>query len=89
MAAQKLLLPYNFSESDRKALDFTVSTFGHRDDIEVTIFHAHTPLPSVDVSSETVTGRLTEYQLSESESVRSGNVAAGNQSGTRPARIFK
>ena len=60
MAAQKLLLPYNFSDSDRKALDFVISTFGHRDDIEVTIFHAHTPLPSIDVSSENVTGRLSQ-----------------------------
>ena len=60
MAAQKLLLPYNFSDSDRKALDFAISTFGHRDDIEVTIFHAHTPLPSIDVSSENVTGRLSQ-----------------------------
>jgi hypothetical protein len=60
MAAQKLLLPYNFSDSDRKALDFVISTFGHRDNIEVTILHAYTPLPSIEVSSETVTGRLSQ-----------------------------
>ncbi|MFO7686001.1 MAG: universal stress protein [Desulfobacterales bacterium] len=58
MAVQKLLLPFNFSDSDRKALDFAIGTFGHRNDIEVTIFHAYTPLPSIEVSSETVTGRL-------------------------------
>jgi hypothetical protein len=60
MSAQKLLLPYNFSGSDRKALDFVVDTFGHRGDIEVTLFHAYTPLPSIDVKGETVTGRLKE-----------------------------
>ncbi len=60
MAAQKLLLPYNFSASDRKALDFTISTFAHRGDIEVTLFHTYTPLPAIDVRNETVTGRLKE-----------------------------
>ena len=60
MAAQKLLLPYNFTASDRKALDFTIRTFAYRNDIEVTLFHSYTPLPNVDVSDETVTGRLKE-----------------------------
>ncbi|MFZ0133797.1 MAG: universal stress protein [Desulfobacterales bacterium] len=60
MAAHKLLLPYNFSDSDRKALDFAIDTFGHRDDIEVTLFHAYTPLPSIEVSNDTVTGRLKQ-----------------------------
>ena len=60
MAAQKLLLPYNFTASDRKALDFTIRTFAYRKDIEVTLFHSYTPLPNVDVSDETVTGRLKE-----------------------------
>jgi hypothetical protein len=60
MAAQKLLLPYNFTASDRKALEFTVRTFAHREDIEVTLFHSYTPLPTVDVQSQTITGRLKE-----------------------------
>ena len=60
MAAQKLLLPYNFTASDRKALEFTIRTFAHREDVEVTLFHSYTPLPTVDISNETVTGRLKE-----------------------------
>lgn len=60
MTAQKLLLPYNFTTSDRKALDFTIRTFASREGVEVTLFHVYTPLPQVDVRSETVTGRLKE-----------------------------
>ena len=60
MAVQKLLLPYNFRASDRKALEFTIRTFAYRKDIEVTLFHSYTPLPKVDVRDETVTGRLKE-----------------------------
>ena len=60
MAAQKLLLPYNFTPSDRKALDFTILTFARRKDVVVTLFHTYTPLPTVDISNETVTGRLKE-----------------------------
>ena len=60
MAAEKLLLPYNFTASDRKALEFTIRTFAYRKDIEVTLFHSYTPLPNVDVRDETVTGRLKE-----------------------------
>ena len=60
MAAKKLLLPYNFTASDRKALDFTIRNFAHREDIEVMLFHAYTPLPDVELRSETVTGRLKE-----------------------------
>jgi uncharacterized protein (UPF0335 family) len=60
MATQKLLLPYNFKASDRKALAFTIRTFAHREDVEVTLFHSYTPLPTIDISNETVTGRLKE-----------------------------
>ena len=58
MAGKKLLLPQNFTPNDRKALDFVVDTFGQLEDIEVTLFHAYTPLPPVDVSQSTVTEKL-------------------------------
>ena len=48
MAAQRILLPYNFSPNDQKALEFIAKTFGNRDDIDITIFHAYTPISEIE-----------------------------------------
>ena len=58
MAIQKLLLPYNFTRFDQKALDFVIRTFGDRGDIEVTIFNAYTPVPEIETDASSVTGKL-------------------------------
>ncbi len=58
MAGRRLLLPQNFSPNDRKAVDFVVETFGRLKDVSVTLFHAYTPLPPVEVSHSTVTDKL-------------------------------
>ena len=58
MAGKNILLPQNFTPNDRKALDFVVDTFGQLQNVEVTLFHAYTPLPPVDVSQSTVTEKL-------------------------------
>ena len=58
MAIQKLLLPYNFTRFDQKALDFVIRTFGEREDIEVTVFNAYTPVPEIETAASSVTGKL-------------------------------
>ena len=58
MAIQKLLLPYNFTRFDQKALDFVISTFRNREDVEVTLFNAYTPVPEIETSASSVTGKL-------------------------------
>ena len=58
MAVQKLLLPYNFTRFDQKALDFVISTFRNREDVEVTLFNAYTPVPEIETSASSVTGKL-------------------------------
>ncbi len=58
MGTQKLLLPYNFSDRDRKALEFTASTFAPQGDAEVTLFHAYLSLPEVQIQDRHVTERL-------------------------------
>jgi nucleotide-binding universal stress UspA family protein len=73
MAGQKLLLPFNFTEQDRKALDFVIQTFAHVKDIEISVFHAYTPIPEIEASDSSVTGRLKDQlgylttKLSEQE----------------------
>lgn len=59
MAKHKILLPYNFTEMDRKAVDFVIRTFSHQDAVAVTLFHTYTPLPAIETDSSTVMGRLT------------------------------
>ena len=49
MGVQKILLPYNFTAHERKALDFIIRTFAHRGDFKITLLYAYTPLPEIDV----------------------------------------
>ncbi|MGD2096465.1 MAG: universal stress protein [Desulfobacterales bacterium] len=58
MARQKLLLPYNFTSFDQKALDFVINTYAESPNIEVTVFHAFTPMPQIDTEATSITGKL-------------------------------
>jgi hypothetical protein len=58
MAAQKILLPYNFTTLDQKALAFANNTFGHIEETEITLFHAYTPLPEIEAENTSVMGKL-------------------------------
>jgi hypothetical protein len=51
MATQKILVPYNFTSHEEKALDFVVGTFANREDIQLTLFNAYTPLPTIDMDA--------------------------------------
>ncbi len=51
MATFKILMPYNFSAHDKKAIQFIINAFGGRDDTRVTLFHTYTPLPDIDVGA--------------------------------------
>ncbi len=73
MAVYKILLPYNFSPMDQKALDFIIRTYQGRKDVEMTLFHSYTPIPEIDTDSSTVMVRLSSsmqflsQQLKEKE----------------------
>ena len=58
MAIQKILVAYNFTSLDQKALEFVTSAFGHLEGIEITIFHAYTPVPDIETEASLVTGKL-------------------------------
>jgi nucleotide-binding universal stress UspA family protein len=58
MAIQKILLAYNFSSLDQKAIEFVTSAFAHIEGVEITVFHAFTPLPDIEAEASLVTGRL-------------------------------
>ena len=64
MDAQKILLPYNFSQYDQKALAFIIRTFGIHENTEVTIFHAFTPLSEIEASDHQSAAAKLKRRLS-------------------------
>ena len=58
MAIQKILLPYNFTNHDEKALEFVMEAFCHIEASEVTLFNAYTPLPEITATDSSITGKL-------------------------------
>ena len=60
MAVQKLLVPYNFTLQDKKALDFVIKNFAKDREASVALFHAYTALPEIKISNSEVTSKLRE-----------------------------
>lgn len=58
MAVNKILLAYNFTQLDQKAVDFVISAFNHLKDTEITIFNAYTPVPEIETLDTSITGKL-------------------------------
>ena len=58
MSRTKVLLPFNFTGYDRKAMDFVARTFAPLKDHEITLLHAYAPLPGVDDSSGSIMEKL-------------------------------
>lgn len=98
MAGLKLLLPYNFTRQDQKALDFIVDTFAKLRDTEITIFHGYTAVPEITPRQnpvmEKIQGNLNYLQQmikdkeTSLETVREDLVRRGFPSG-RIHLIFK
>jgi len=58
MAIQKILVAYNFTHLDQKAIEFVTNSFAHIDGAEITFFHTYTPIPDIETQSSVVTGKL-------------------------------
>ena len=54
MAGHRILLPYNFTRQDEKALDFVVRSFTQFEDTEITLFNAYTPVPEIKLRESPV-----------------------------------
>ncbi len=59
MATLKILVPYNFTGNDEKAIDLVIDSFGRERDAEITLFHTYVPVPDIEVSDKTVMARLS------------------------------
>ena len=51
MATFRILLPYNYSPNDQKAIRFAIDVFAGQKDAQLTLFHVYTPLPAIDVKA--------------------------------------
>ena len=58
-----LLVPYNFTRQDQKALDFLIQTFAHLPNAVITLFYSYTPVPEISMREnpimEKVRGNLS------------------------------
>ena len=60
MEGNTVLLPYNFTPQDQKALKFVVRYLVPEKDSCVTLYHGYTPVPKVASDGHSVMGRLKE-----------------------------
>ena len=58
MAIKKILLAYNFTQLDQKAVEFAINAFSHLENVEITIFNAYTPVPDIDTADTSITAKL-------------------------------
>ncbi|MBW1816371.1 MAG: hypothetical protein JRJ60_04350 [Deltaproteobacteria bacterium] len=70
MARQKVLVPYNFTIQDQKAMDFIMGTFQTVEEMEFTLFHVYEPLPEIETGSNAVLGRLKGTMMSLARDLR-------------------
>ena len=56
----KILLPYNFTRYDNKALDFVCRTFSDKKEAEVTLFNAYTPAPTIEMRGSPIMEQMKD-----------------------------
>lgn len=70
MAGKKILVPFNFTDYDEKALHYIIRNFAGDKWVHVTLFHVYTPLPEIDTYSNPTLGRLKSTMASFSKDLR-------------------
>ena len=64
MSTLKVLVPYNFTAQDQKALSFVARTFSSRPNIEVHLFYAHPQASALDPSGDPLARRWQPAEIS-------------------------
>jgi hypothetical protein len=59
MAAKKILVPYNFTANDEKAIDLVIQNFSQHPDTRITLFHVYLPVPNIEINDKTVMSRIS------------------------------
>ena len=58
MVMFKILVPYNFTANDRKALDFICELFVDRSDAFVALYHVYQPVPDLPIGKDTIMDKM-------------------------------
>lgn len=70
MAGKRILVPFNFTDYDERALHYVIRTFAGEKAVHVTLLHVYAPLPELDGYSNPVFGRLKNTMASMWKEVR-------------------
>ncbi|EFK10377.1 universal stress family protein [delta proteobacterium NaphS2] len=70
MMTRKILVPYDFTSYNQKALDFVVENFGNSPDVHVTLFHAYAQLPEIDLTANPEMLKLRSPMISLKQELR-------------------
>lgn len=54
----KILIPYNFTVNDEKSINFVINRFVEKKVVEITLFHAYSPVPEIDMRNNPVLAKL-------------------------------
>jgi len=60
MDYDKILLPYNFTSFDKRALDFVIHTFSDKKEAEVTLFNAYIPAPIIEMRGSPIMEQMKD-----------------------------
>ena len=60
MTKQKVLLPYNFTDNDQKALDFVARMFAPQEDAEIVLFNAYTQAPEIETRNNPIMEKMRQ-----------------------------
>lgn len=58
MNTHNILVPSNFMINDNKSIDFVITNYGHAKDVQITLFHAYTPVPEIEMRNNPVMERM-------------------------------
>ncbi|MBU0734520.1 MAG: universal stress protein [Proteobacteria bacterium] len=70
MVGKRVLVPFNFTDYDERALHYVIRTFAGQERIFIMLFHVYTPLPELDGYSSPSLGRLKSTIASMWQEVR-------------------
>lgn len=56
--AFKILIPYNFTRNDEKVLHFVGENYHEQKDVDITLFHAFTAIPEIDVKNNPIMEKM-------------------------------
>ena len=54
-----ILIPYNFTINDTKSIDFVKQKYSSDKETKITLFHAYTPVPKIDITNNPIMEKIT------------------------------